>query len=114
MIFFDKQNESLILISILIKIKLEKALLERTDSINHSNSLECSLQSIRDELKRYEELYEQQKNDTEQLVQTVDEQRSLISDIEIKLRVFTCEIIINFKTNRNVLGFGKTMCRYRN
>ncbi|CAF2724226.1 unnamed protein product [Rotaria sp. Silwood2] len=68
------------------KIKLEKAILERADAINRSKSLECSLQLIQDELKRYEELYEQHKQDTEQLVQSIDEQRSLISEFEIKLR----------------------------
>ncbi|CAF5105073.1 unnamed protein product, partial [Rotaria magnacalcarata] len=68
------------------KKKLETALFERANAITRGKSFESSLQSMQDELKRYEELNEQQKQDTEQLVQSVDEQRSVISDFEIKLR----------------------------
>ncbi|CAF4499076.1 unnamed protein product [Rotaria socialis] len=68
------------------KKKLEAALFECANAVTHSKSFESSLQSMQDELKRYEELNEQQKQDTEQLVQSVDEQRSIISDFEIKLR----------------------------
>ncbi|CAF1296815.1 unnamed protein product, partial [Adineta steineri] len=68
------------------KIKLEKALIDCADANSRSKSLECSLQIAQDELKRFNEQNEQQKEDIQQLVQSVDEQRSLISDIEIQLR----------------------------
>ncbi|CAF3894777.1 unnamed protein product [Rotaria sordida] len=68
------------------KIKLEKALLERADALNSSKTSECSLQLVQNELKHYEELDEQHKQNTQQLVQSIDEQRSLISEFEIKLR----------------------------
>ncbi|CAF1424627.1 unnamed protein product [Rotaria sordida] len=68
------------------KIKLEKALFERADALNSSKTSECSLQLVQNELKHYEELDEQHKQNTQQLVQSIDEQRSLISEFEIKLR----------------------------
>ncbi|CAF1405739.1 unnamed protein product, partial [Adineta steineri] len=55
------------------KIKLGKAFIDCADANSRSKSLECSLQIAQDELKRFNEQ---------------NEQRSLISDIEIQLRDF--------------------------
>ncbi|CAF3690323.1 unnamed protein product [Rotaria socialis] len=68
------------------KEKLEKATLERADAISRNKSLECSLQMSQDELKRFEELNEQHKQEIEQLVQSLDEQRSLLAEFELKFR----------------------------
>ena len=70
-----------------LKEKLEKAILERADATSRSKSLECSLQIAQDELKRFEEQNEQHKQEIQQLVQSLDEQRSVLSELEIKLRV---------------------------
>jgi len=70
-----------------LKEKLEKAILERADAISRSKSLECSLQIAQDELKRFEEKNEQHKQEIQQLVQSLDEQRSLIAEFELKFRV---------------------------
>ena len=40
-----------------------------------------------DELKRFEEQNEQHKQEIQQLVQSLDEQRSLLSEFELKFRV---------------------------
>lgn len=40
-----------------------------------------------DELKRFEELNEQHKQEIQQLVQSIDEQRSLLAEFELKFRV---------------------------
>jgi hypothetical protein len=40
-----------------------------------------------DELKRFEEQNEQHKQEIQQLVQSLDEQRSLISEFELKFKV---------------------------
>ncbi|CAF3872198.1 unnamed protein product [Rotaria sp. Silwood2] len=68
------------------KEKLEKAILERADAISRSKSLECSLQIAQDELKRFEEQNEQHKQEIQQLVQSLDEQRSLLAEFELKFR----------------------------
>ncbi|CAF0756075.1 unnamed protein product [Rotaria sordida] len=68
------------------KEKLEKAILERADAISHSKSLECSLQMAQDELKRFDEQNEQHKQEIQQLVQSLDEQRSLLTEFELKFR----------------------------
>ncbi|CAF0753083.1 unnamed protein product [Rotaria sp. Silwood1] len=68
------------------KEKLEKAILERADAISRSKSLECSLQMAQDELKRFEEQNEQHKQEIQQLVQSLDEQRSLLAEFELKFR----------------------------
>jgi DNA repair ATPase RecN len=70
------------------KTKLEKILTERTDAISQSKSFQSSLQITQDELKHYEETYEQYIQDIQKYLQSIDEQRSLISDIETKLQVF--------------------------
>jgi hypothetical protein len=70
------------------KVKLEKVLVERTDAISRSKTLESSLQIKYDELKNFEEQNEQYKQDIQQIGQSIDEQRSLISDFETKLQVF--------------------------
>jgi len=70
------------------KIKLEKVLIERADAISRSKSFQSSLQTIQNEFKNFEEQYEQDKENIQQFVQSIDEQRSLISDFEIKLQVF--------------------------
>jgi chromosome segregation ATPase len=69
-----------------LKIKLEKALLERADAMSCSRSCESSLQLAHDELKRFEEQNEQSKQDIQQFVQSVDEQRSVISEFENRLQ----------------------------
>ncbi|CAF1198414.1 unnamed protein product [Adineta steineri] len=68
------------------KEKLEKAILERADATSRSKSLECSLQMAQDELKRFEEQNEQHKQEIHQLVQSLDEQRSLLAEFELKFR----------------------------
>lgn len=70
------------------KMKLEKILVERTDALNRSKTFESSLQSTNEELKHLEEQNEQYKQDMQQIGQSIDEQRSLISDFENKLQVF--------------------------
>jgi hypothetical protein len=40
-----------------------------------------------DELKRFEEQNEQHKQEIQQLVQSLDEQRSLLSEFELKFKV---------------------------
>jgi len=70
------------------KMKLEKILVERTDAINCSKTFESSLQSTNEELKHLEEQNEQYKQDMQQIGQSIDEQRSQISDFENKLQVF--------------------------
>jgi hypothetical protein len=42
-----------------------------------------------DELKRFEEQNEQNKQEIQQLIQSLDEQRSLLADFEVKFRVKT-------------------------
>ena len=71
-------------------MKLEKALLECADSNSRSKAFECSLQIAQDELKRFEQDNQQHKQDIQQLVQSVDEQRSMIADLETKLAVKFC------------------------
>lgn len=61
--------------------------MERADAISRSKALECSLQLAQDELKRFEDQNEQHKQEIQQLVQSLDEQRSLIADIELKFKV---------------------------
>jgi len=63
-------------------------LLECADANSRSKTFECSFQLAQDELKRFDEQNEQHKQDFQQLIQSVDEQRALISELEIKLRVF--------------------------
>jgi chromosome segregation ATPase len=70
------------------KMKLEKILVERTDALNRSKTFESSLQSTNEELKHLEEQNEQYKQDMQQIGQSIDEQRSQISDFENKLQVF--------------------------
>ncbi len=70
------------------KMKLEKILVERTDALNRSKTFESSLQLTNEELKHLEEQNEQYKQDMQQIGQSIDEQRSLISDFENKLQVF--------------------------
>jgi len=70
-----------------LKEKLEKAILERADATSRSKSLECSLQMAQDELKRFEEQNEQHKQEIQQLVQSLDERRSLLAEFELKFRV---------------------------
>jgi uncharacterized coiled-coil DUF342 family protein len=70
------------------KEKLEKAILERADATSRSKSLECSLQMAQDELKRFEEQNEQHKQEIQQLVQSLDERRSLLAEFELKFRDF--------------------------
>jgi predicted nuclease with TOPRIM domain len=70
------------------KMKLEKILVERTDAINRSRTFESSLQLTNEELKHLEEQNEQYKQDMQQIGQSIDEQRSQISDFENKLQVF--------------------------
>ena len=69
------------------KMKLEKILIERTDALSRSRTFESSLQSTQKELKHFEEQNEQYKQDIQQIGQSIDEQRSLISDCEVKLQV---------------------------
>ncbi len=76
------------------KVKLEKVLIERTDAVSRSKTLESSLQTKYDELKHFEEQNEQYKQDIQQIGQSIDEQRSLISDFETKLQVFAFENLI--------------------
>jgi len=71
-----------------LKIKLEKILIEHTDVISRNKSYQSSLQIAQNELKHFQEQYEQYKQDIQQYIQSIDEQRSLISDYEIKLQVF--------------------------
>lgn len=78
------------------KIKLEKILNEHTDAISRNNTFQSSLQVAHDELKHFEEQYEIYKQDIQQYVQSIDEQRSLISDIENKLQVFLNFILYVF------------------
>ncbi|UJR35921.1 hypothetical protein I4U23_028663 [Adineta vaga] len=68
------------------KEKLEKAVLERADAISRSKSLECSLQMAQSELKRYEEQNEQHAQEIQQLIESLDEQRSRLAEFELKLR----------------------------
>jgi len=70
------------------KMKLEKILVERTDALNRSKTFESSLQLTNEELKHLEEQNEQYKQDMQQIGQSIDEQRSQISDFENKLQVF--------------------------
>ncbi len=56
--------------------------------MNHSKVLESSLESTQNELKYFEEQNEQYKQNIQQIGQSIDEQRSFISDFEIKLQVF--------------------------
>ncbi|CAF0988438.1 unnamed protein product [Adineta ricciae] len=69
-----------------LKEKLEKAILERADAISRSKSLECSLQMAQNELKRFVEQSEQHKQEIQQLVESLDEQRSRLADFELKHR----------------------------
>ena len=64
--------------------------------MSRSKSLECSLQMAQDELKRFEEQNEQQRQEVQQLVQSLDEQRSLLVELEIKFRVTKNQIVVCF------------------
>ncbi|CAF1039519.1 unnamed protein product [Didymodactylos carnosus] len=68
------------------KIKLERALLEKTDAVSRVRNLECTVQLAQDELKRIEEQNEQQKQEIHHLVNQIDEQRALLIDFEQKLK----------------------------
>ena len=70
-----------------IKEKLEKALLDRADAISRSKSLESSLQITQTEIKRLEEQNDQYKQEAQNLVQSIDDQRSLLTELETKFQV---------------------------
>lgn len=70
-----------------IKEKLEKALLDRADAISRSKSLESSLQITQTEIKRLEEQNDQYKQEAQNLVQSIDDQRSLLRELETKFQV---------------------------
>lgn len=67
-----------------LKEKLEKALLDRVDAISRSKSLESSLQIAQTELKRLEEQNDLYKQETQNLIQSIEDQRSLLVDLENK------------------------------
>jgi hypothetical protein len=79
-------------------MKLEKVIVERTDAINRSKSFQSSLQIAEDELKHSEEQNEQHQQEIQQFAQSIDEQRSFISDFENKFQVFR-EIYQSMKMN---------------
>ena len=64
-----------------LKIKLEKALIDRADAISRNKSFESSLQLLQEELKRAQEQNAKSKEDIQQFVQSIDEQRLIISEI---------------------------------
>jgi predicted nuclease with TOPRIM domain len=76
------------------KTKLEKTLVERTDALSRNKILETSLQTKHDELKHLQEQNEQYKQDIQNIGQSIDEQRSLISDVETKLQVIHSVIFV--------------------
>jgi len=77
------------------KIKLEKILFEYTDINNRNEIFQLSLQIKQEELKYLEEQYENSKQNIQQYIQLIDEQRSLISDYEIKLQVYLVFLFLN-------------------
>lgn len=85
------------------KKKLEKILFEKIDVNNRNKIFELSLQTKNDELKYAEEQYENSKQDIQKYVQSIDEQRSFISDIEIKLKVLIKKILLYSKRNFSLL-----------
>lgn len=87
--------------------------MERADAISRSKSLECSLQMAQDELKRFEDQSEQHKQEIQQLVQSLDEQRSLLSEFESKFRVKTNKIDDDDEHFSSRLGITKSMYRIR-
>jgi len=68
------------------KEKLEKALLDRADAISRSKSLESSLQITQTEIKRLEEQNDKYKQEAQNLVQSIDDQRSLLTELETKFQ----------------------------
>lgn len=70
-----------------LKIKFEKVLVERTEAVVRSKTLESSLRSTHDGIKHLESQNEQYKQDIEQKIEFLDEQRSLIAQFETKLQV---------------------------
>ena len=89
--------------------KLEKAILERADALSRSKSLECSLQMAQNELKRFEEQTEQHKQEIQQLVESLDEQRSRLADFELKYRVRNCFILVRTQIDL-ILQDSQTRC----
>lgn len=85
--------------------------MERADAISRSKSLECSLQMAQDELKRFEEQNEQQKQEIQQLVQSLDEQRALLAEFELKLRVraIDAKFFRSFDIFSSFVGIANTM-----
>lgn len=81
-----------------IKEKLEKALLDRADAISRSKSLESSLQITQTEIKRLEEQNDQYKQEAQNLVQSIDDQRSLLTELETKFQV-NQSIVYFFESN---------------
>lgn len=81
-----------------IKEKLEKALLDRADAISRSKSLESSLQITQTEIKRLEEQNDQYKQEAQNLVQSIDDQRSLLRELETKFQV-NQSIVYFFESN---------------
>lgn len=62
-----------------------------------------------DELKRLEEQNEQHKQEIQQLVQSLDEQRSLVAESELKFRVLLFNFILFFILYL-ILGISNSMC----
>jgi len=73
-------------------------LLDRADAISRSKSLESSLQITQTEIKRLEEQNDQYKQEAQNLVQSIDDQRSLLTELETKFQV-NQSIVYFFESN---------------
>lgn len=73
-------------------------MLDRADAISRSKSLESSLQITQTEIKRLEEQNDQYKQEAQNLVQSIDDQRSLLTELETKFQV-NQSIVYFFESN---------------
>jgi hypothetical protein len=69
------------------KIRLEKMFIDQSDILSRNKTTQTFLELAEEKLKHVEDQKEQYKQNIQECVQSIDEQRSLISEIETKLQV---------------------------
>lgn len=81
------------------KARLEKLISEYATISGENKSIQTSLDSTQNQLKYIEEQNEQFKQNIQEYVQSLDEQRLLLSEIEMKLKVRQRKSYWNKKNN---------------
>lgn len=86
------------------KARLEKLISEYATISGENKSIQVTLDSTQNQLKYIEEQNEQFKQNIQEYVQSLDEQRLLISEIETKLKVRKRKSYWN-KNKTNTISF---------